>query len=213
MTGSLQNFGNRNGTLHNLSSTAFLANSPSILYMKKIFLFSACALTLAACGGSGSNADSDPNVLMHTDFESIDGWIPTDPNGSLTHEKAHSGKTSIKVDAAREFSLSFSKPFGQLYQSRPNKIKVSAWTFVPDAQGTASLVISINDPAVPDKPLLWQGIELAKESKPFGEWKEVSQTITVPANVSPASKLGIYLWRTGGSRAIYADDFKVTVAD
>ena len=37
--------------------------------MKKIFLFSACALTLAACGGSGSNVDSDPNVLMHTDFE------------------------------------------------------------------------------------------------------------------------------------------------
>jgi hypothetical protein len=180
--------------------------------MKKILLFSACALTLAACGGSGSNVDSDPNVLMHTDFESIDGWIQAE-NGSLNQEKAHSGKTSIKVDAAHEFSLSFSKPFGQLHQSRPNKIKVSAWTFVPDAQGTASLVISINDPAVLDRPLVWQGIELAKESKPFGEWKEVSQTITVPANVGPNCKLGIYLWRTGGSRPIYADDFKVTVAD
>ncbi|GAB3574236.1 carbohydrate binding domain-containing protein [Hymenobacter daeguensis] len=181
--------------------------------MKKIFLFSACALALASCGGSGSDAESDPNVLMHTDFESVDGWLPADLNSTLTHEKAHSGKTSIKVDGAHEYSLAFSKPFGQLHESRPKKIKVSAWTFVPDAQAAASLVISINDPATPDKPVLWQALELGKESKPYGEWKEVSQTITVPANVGPNNKLGFYLWRTSGSRPVYADDFKVTLVE
>lgn len=182
--------------------------------MKKIFLFSACVLGLAACGGSGSDAESDPNVLMHTDFESLDGWLPGDQNGSLTHEKAHSGKASMKVDATHEFSLSFSKPFGQLHESRPKKLKISAWTFVPDAQAMASLIVSISDPSAADgKPVLWEALELGKESKPYGEWKEVSKVITVPANVGPNNKLGIYLWRTGGNRPVYADDFKVTLAE
>jgi ABC-type glycerol-3-phosphate transport system substrate-binding protein len=181
--------------------------------MRKIFLFSACALTLAACGGNGSNSDSDASVLMHTDFEGIDGWLPAEQNGTLTHEKAHSGKTAIKVDGTHEFSISFSKPFGQLHESRPKKVTISAWTFVPDAQAGASLVISISDPNAPNQPVLWQGIELAKESKPYGEWKEISQTITIPATVGPNNKLGIYLWRTAGSRPVYADDFKVTLAE
>jgi len=177
--------------------------------MKKTFLFSVCALALAACGGSST--ENDPNMLMHSDFESVDGWLPAEQSASLTHEKAHSGKTSIKVDPGHDFSLSFSKPFGQLHESKPKKITVSAWTFVPDAQAAASLVISISDPAVPDKPVLWQSIDLTKESKPYGDWKEVKQTITVPATVGPNNKLGIYLWRTGGNRPVYADDIKVTL--
>jgi len=182
--------------------------------MKKFLLFSACVLGLAACGG-GSDAESDPNVLMHTDFESVDGWLPGEQNGgSLNREKAHSGKTSIKVDGTHEFSLSFSKPFGQLHESRPKKLKISAWTFVPDAQSLASIIVSISDPSAPDaKPVLWEALDLGKESKPFGEWKEVSKVITVPANVGPNNKLGIYMWRNSGTKAVYADDFKVTLAD
>lgn len=181
--------------------------------MKKSFLFSACALALAACGGSEPAIDSDPNVLMHTDFEGLDGWLPSDKASTLTQEKAHSGNTSMKVDATHEYSLPFSEPLGLLHKSQPKKITVSAWTFVPDAQAAASLVVSVSDPAAPDKPLLWQAVILSKESKPYGEWKEVSQTIILPANVGPANKLSIYLWRTGGTSPVYADDIKVTLVD
>ena len=181
--------------------------------MKKSFLFSACALALAACGGNESVIDSDPNVLMHTDFEGLDGWLPSDKTRSLTQEKAHSGKTSMRVDATHEYSLSFSEPLGQLHDAQPKKIIVSAWTFVPDAQAAASLVASISNPASPDKPLLWQAIILSKESTPYGEWKEVSQTITVPANVGSANKLSIYLWRTSGTSPVYVDDIKATLVE
>ena len=180
--------------------------------MKKILLFSACALTLAACGGSETDS-SGPNVLMHSDFEGIDGWIPSEQSSTLTREKAHSGKTSIKVDATHEYSLTFSKPLGQLHDSRPKQITVTAWAFLPDAQAAASLVVSINDPAAPDKPLLWQAIDLSKGNKPFGKWKEIDRTITVPANVGSANKLSIYLWRSSGSHPVYVDDITASVAE
>ena len=182
--------------------------------MKKIILFlgATYALGLAGCGSNGTGADAETNVLASTDFESLDGWLPADQAATLTREKVHSGKYAIKVDAAHEYSLGFSKPLGQLHDTKPQKIKVSAWVLVPSAEAQAVLVITLGDPTSPTaKPLLWESLALPSVGTPYGTWKEVSKTVTVPAAAGPASRLGIYLWRTGGSQPSYLDDLRVSV--
>ena len=180
--------------------------------MKKI-LFSLSALValgLAGCGGQ-TDAANDPNVLVNNDFETLAGWLPEPQSATLSREKAHSGRYSIKVDPAHDYSLSFGAPLGQLHETRIKKLKVTAWAFVPTADATASLVTAVSNPSTPDaKPMIWEALELNKPGS-VGKWVEVSKVITLPENTVPTSKLGFYLWRTGGNQPVYLDDLQVTV--
>jgi hypothetical protein len=180
--------------------------------MKKTF-FSVLLLSLAAC--SSNTSDSDPNVLVNSDFESIDGWLPADQSATLTREKAHSGKCAIKVDGGHEYSIGFSKLLGQLHDSKPKELEVKAWAFVPNDKAAASLVIAMDDPTAGPgaKPLMWEGINLKEEAKPYGKWQEITKVFKVPANAGPTNKLGIYLWRNSGDQAVYVDDIKITAVN
>ena len=99
--------------------------------MKKVFfaLGTLATLSFAGCGGK-SDVETDPNLLVNNDFETIAGWLPEGPSATLSRDKAHSGHYSIKVDAAHEYSLTYKAALGQLHDTRIKKINISAWTFV-----------------------------------------------------------------------------------
>lgn len=179
--------------------------------MKKILYSIATVAALGMVSCSKSSDATDANTLVSNDFETLAGWLPDVPkSATLTREKAHSGHYSLKVDAAHEYSLGFSAVLGQLHETRINKIKVSAWVFLPAADAQAALVTAVTDPAAPDKPLLWESLDLSLGKK-VGKWAQVSKVITLPATTAPTNALGLYLWRTSGNQPVYLDDLVVTV--
>ena len=181
--------------------------------MKKLLcsIGALAALTLAGCGGSNESV-IDSNVLVDANFDTLVGWIPEAMSGTLARGKAHSGNYALKVDGTHEYSLGYTAPLGNLSGTRVKKIKVSAWTFLPAAGASATLVVTVGNPATPaEKPVMWEGLSLGKLATP-GKWVEVSKVITLPENILPTYTLGLYLWREGSaSQPIYLDDLRVTI--
>ena len=155
---------------------------------------------------------SDDTVLMHNDFESLTGWLGQAPQPSLTTERAHSGRYSLKVDKATEFSLSYATTMGQLSTSRLTKLKLDAWVFAPSADAGALLVTNFSDGIPTHKALLWNGFDVVKASQQYGEWVHVSQVLDMPAALTADTQLGIYLWRNKGELPTYLDDLTISAA-
>lgn len=178
--------------------------------MRFFTLCGAAALALAFTGcGQQSDTQPDADVLVSNDFETMAGWMPEPQSATLSREQAHSGHYSLKVDAAHEYSMGYSVPLGQLHGTRIKKIKVSAWAFATAPDANASFVVAVNPVAPETKPLLWEGLELGKST--VGKWREVSKELTLPENTTPNNTLVLYLWRTGGDKAVYLDDIRVAL--
>lgn len=183
--------------------------------MKSTFLLSLLlsALALSSCGHH-PDAAADPNLLLSTSFENLANWLTELQSATLTHERAHSGTTSLKVDAAHEFSLTYNNALARLHPTTPRKLKVAAWVWLPNAQAAATLVTTLADPATPGaKPQFWDGLNLNETVKTYGQWMPVSKVITLPANASPAHRLSLYLWRTAGNQPVYLDDLTVSIVE
>ncbi|MBX0292553.1 hypothetical protein K3G63_19070 [Hymenobacter sp. HSC-4F20] len=169
-------------------------------------------LSLAGCGEK--TPANSPDTLVSNDFESLDGWLGDQNTASVTREKAHSGRYSLKVDGSTEYSRTYSNLLGKMHDTRVKKIKVNAWVFVPSAQAGAKLVTVISDTAPDAKPAVWDGLDLGPAVKgQYGKWIEINNELAVPENVSPTSKFVMYLWRTGGPLPVYLDDLNVTAAE
>jgi len=178
--------------------------------MKRTFIFLGVAASFAIVSCNTETNSPDPNVLVDANFDTLAGWIPESMSGTLTREKAHSGKYALKVDGTHEYSLGYIAPLGSLSGTRIKKIKVSAWAFLT-ANTSASLVVTVGNPATPAaKSLMWEGIPLEKSAIP-GKWVAVSKVIILPENILPTYTLGLYLWRTGGTLPVYIDDLRVTI--
>lgn len=175
----------------------------------RVLLLCGLGMLAVACG-SNKAAATAADVLVSNDFESLAGWLGATPNPSLTDEKAHSGRYSIKVDDSIAYSLGFASTLGALHDTRVKRIKVTAWVFVPNAQGAALLVTHAGD-APNVKPLLWDGFDVTKAvAGSYGRWVEISKVMELPAGVTAATSIGFYLWRTGGHQPVYLDDLTVT---
>lgn len=144
---------------------------------------------------------------MTTNFETLYGWLPAPQSDLLSREQAHSGTYSIKVDPQHEYSLTYRAALGALHDTRISKMKVSAWVFVPDAQAQATLVVAIAGQGAKPENLLWEGITLQQEvAGEYGRWVKISRKLTLPAEADATNQLSIYLWRTGGDKAVFLDD-------
>ncbi|MBF9143083.1 hypothetical protein [Hymenobacter properus] len=178
--------------------------------------YSFLALVLAACGHATS--EKPAGYMAGNDFESVAGWTNgCDVPPSLTTSKAHSGRYSVKVGPAAEYSLGYSSVASKLSTTRFSKLKIKAWVNVPNDKSAATLVVEV-DPATtaPDqKPLLWKGLELAKTAGGYNKWVEVEQTVDMPATITPESQLKVYMWRgaNAGAEDIYLDDIELLNAD
>ncbi|MBO0360897.1 carbohydrate binding domain-containing protein [Hymenobacter sp. BT186] len=178
--------------------------------MKKL-LYASLTLCLAACGDKAATIPA--NQLAGNDFESIEGWVGDNTPASLTKENAHSGRYSIKVDPAIEYSMGYSNLLGKLSASKLRKIKIKAWVYLPKGTTDAMLVTSVVDPADPSKPVLWDGFKLADQVKADSKWTEVEKEITLPDNISYTQKLGVYLWRTAAQGPAFMDDVIIEKAE
>jgi len=168
-------------------------------------------VSLASCGGESTTA-TPANQVCSNNFDSVDGWMGDTPTPWLTKEKAHSGTYSISVRPGVDYSLGYGNILGKMSATRPEKLKLTGWVFVPSAQASAQLVVEIKDPAkTTDNGLLWQGIDLKKEVKKFNEWQQVEKVITIPANANATSVFKMYLWRSDSNLPVYLDDLTLTL--
>lgn len=166
-------------------------------------------VSLASCGSEKTSAPA-LNQLCSNGFESVDGWMGNTPTPSLTKEKAHSGAYSVLVKPGVDYSMGYENTLGKMSVSRPKKLKVTGWVFLPNPQAGARLVVEIKDPAkATDNTLMWQGIDLKREVKKFNEWQQIEKTITIPTNTDATSTFKMYLWRSDSSLPVYLDDVAV----
>ncbi len=172
--------------------------------VKNVF-FALSLLALTACGGESETVDK--NVLMHTDFDSLNGWIPASP--SLTKERAHSGQYSLKVDKGQEFSLTYSAALGQLSSSRIRSIRVDAWVYLTNKDAKARWGV-ITKEVAGGKDLSSDGFDLQSQVKEFGKWTKVSQEFKLPAEATYTSQLVMFMWGPGLNVPVFVDDMQVT---
>ena len=168
-------------------------------------------VALASCGGDSTSTPA--NVVTSNDFESLSGWVDYQ-NTSLTKEKAHSGSYSIMVRPGIDYGLGYNNIMGKMSASRPTKLKLTAWAYVPSDKASAKIVIEIRDPSRPnDAALLWQGIDLNKEVKKFNDWQQIEKSIAIPPAATAASIFKMYLWSGGSPQPVYLDDVKLELGE
>jgi hypothetical protein len=170
-------------------------------------------LLTTGCSGRAESDDEDTSkVFASNSFEALAGWLGTAPQPSLTKEKAHTGQYALKVDGATPYSLNYNNTLGQMSEVRLTKLKVSAWVLVPNAESRAVLVTHIGDAPPATKALLWDGFDVVRASKKYGEWVHVSRVLAVPAEATADTNIGLYLWCNQGTGATYIDDVIISEA-
>lgn len=171
-------------------------------------LLTAC---LASCGNDQTTTPA--NASVYNDFESLAGWIPPEALASLSKEKAHSGLYSVAVRPGIEYSLGYSNTLGQMSETRPRHLKLSAWVFVPAAQlASAQLIAELTNPRPPAAgTLVKQTVDFKKEITKFGAWQHVEKVIDIPPTATANSVFKLYLWRAGSGQPVYLDDVALSL--
>jgi hypothetical protein len=174
--------------------------------MKKAVLLSLMSC-LFACSKS-ENLSED--AIARNDFEMLDGWGGCS-SPSLTKERAHSGKYSVKVDKDVEFSLGFDKVIWELVPNKPKKLKLTTWVYLPSAEGKAILGFNLINENNQDAG--GASIKLEEEVKEYKEWVKIERTIDVPKEVTQNYKVRSFLWRASASVPVYMDDMTIEVIE
>ncbi len=147
------------------------------------------------------------NRITFNNFESLEGWIPA--TATLSTEKAHSGRFAVKVDAQNEYGVGYHNLLGNVSPTRLKTLQLNLWALRTGNEAKAVVVVTVSDPADPNKPVFWQALDLAVEVKTFNRWTEVHRTFTLPGNINATQKLAVYLWRGAGSQPVYIDDLEL----
>lgn len=170
-------------------------------------------LTTAACAGlsgcsSTETTELPKNLVSHNDFESVEGWMPAPP--SLTTEKAHSGRFSLRVGGNTDYSLTYTNSLSNVSPTRLQKLDVSGWAMLPAKGSTAKLVVEIKNPADATQGVFWETIDLPEQVKELNKWTEVKKSFTMPATLEPTYELRVYLWRGASPTPAFLDDLIIT---
>lgn len=157
------------------------------------------------------NRHSPDKILVENNFDGLQGWGLE--HASITSERAHSGKYSIKVDPNLEYSLAFNQILGTLTNKTPKQLKVEMWAYIPSENAKASFVCTLADPKSNENKF-WQGFNLVDKTKDYREWVKITKRLELPENVTSSDKLNCYLWRPGPSEeVVYIDDLKITILE
>lgn len=147
---------------------------------------------------------------IRQDFENLRGWISPDKAASLTTERAHSGKFSIKTGPEIEYSLGYGINMGQLSATKPRKIHVEAWAWVPNAKNTTALIVQIGNAT---KTIMWEGISLSNKVGAYGKWQKIETDLMLSPEITSEDGLSVYLWRHNETESVYLDDLVITEAE
>lgn len=173
-------------------------------------LLAGTGLLLASCSGKDDNVKG--NLVTRNDFEAVLGW-GGNADVSVTSEKAHSGKYSVKVGPQNEYGYTYVNTLGNMSTAKTKAITVSAWVWMPNNQQAATLALSVTRSPEQGASLFYGGIDLSKAVTKYNSWQKVSQTFTMPDTVRSMNQLKCYLWRTAANDNVYADDITISVND
>ena len=182
-------------------------NNSNVAFFRTGLFALVAAAALGSCRGSGS-ADDPINLLAGNDFETMEGWVGDYAFPALTEEKAHSGRFSVRVGPGVDYSNGYSNQLIKLSPIKMDKVRIRGWVFLPRESVPAVLVTQVTDLGV-EKPLLWQGLELAKATSARNKWVPIETVVTLPADSKRTSKLSVFLWSAGSSSPVYLDDLQV----
>lgn len=189
---------------HSLSTLAGTSWWPS-----RYLASSLAVVLLASCNYQRAYPPVREHQVFFNDFENLAGWLP-EPAPSLTTERAHSGRYSVKVDPEHPFSITYHLKLGDTFSMRPRRMRLSAWAWVEDSSDDAQLTFSMsaaNDPQ--EKSKLYTQAFLAN-NWPYKRWTQISRDIDLPPEVSSQAVIAVYLWLNGAPHTVYTDDWELT---
>lgn len=180
-----------------------------LLCMKASFLKLWLPVGLLNIGGCDRIAAfrTPSTAVTHNDFETVEGWYP--PTPSLTTERAHSGRFSVKVDPAIEYGASYTNPLSRVSSQPVRRLRVSAWALRVGQGSQAALVVQVLNPSGTGQQPYWQSLDVSQGVMTFNRWTKVKKTFELPAGLAPTHELRVYLWRTGGTQPVYLDDLEL----
>jgi hypothetical protein len=162
----------------------------------------------AACTRSDKPEAALANLVAKNDFESVEGWGVT--SASLTTDKAHSGRYSVKVDPGIEYSIGYRNTLLRVSDIRIKKLHVHGWVRLSSFKAKAVIVVQITNPAKNNEQVYWQALDVRAEVKTINRWTQVDQDFDLPDTVSANHELHVYMWRTGPDDTTYLDDLEIT---
>jgi hypothetical protein len=163
---------------------------------------------LSACQSNpnpASRGTEDPAVLTTADFEQSIGWGDADP-GSLTTEKAHSGRWSVRVKPEVPFSYTYARTLGDMSTTPLTRMVLEGWALRVAAGSTARLVVQVNTSPTDDTKVFYTAFPVEQAVTKFGEWTAVSVPISLPTSAAGTNKIKVYLWNDQATTATYLDD-------
>ena len=171
-------------------------------------------LTLAGCHYKQVYPAVRQHRVFFNDFEQLAGWLPA-PAPTLTTERAHSGRYSVRVDAEHPFSITYRLKVGEHFSMRPRRMRLSAWVWMESSRDDAQLVFTMGVPGntdPQDKSKLYVPIYLLDNwpTWPFKRWTQVNRDVDLPPELSSKAEIAIYLWYGGASHPVFTDDWELT---
>lgn len=177
--------------------------------LMRFFLLSAPLLgLLAACQPAATAPTSTatgPDVLTTADFEQSIGWGDADGK-SLTTDKAHSGRWSVRVQPDVPYGYTYARPLGELSTTPMLRLQLDAWALRVSAGSTAQLVVQVVASKTDETNVFYYALPLATAVPTFGEWTAVHVPINLPTTASGDNRLKVYLWNGTATSPTYLDD-------
>lgn len=168
------------------------------------------ALALSQCHPRNGEEDVREHVVFANDFEQMAGWLPA-TDSSLTTERAHSGRYSVKVDQKHPFSATYRLTLSDGFTKRPRRLRLSAWTWVDGPMEEARLIFILNPPnANAGAPAIFSTHLFLADNWPYRRWTYLSRDINLPPEISSQTQIVVFLWEFGAQHPVYADDWKLT---
>ncbi|UOQ73508.1 hypothetical protein [Hymenobacter cellulosilyticus] len=164
---------------------------------------------LTACNSGPSTTATDS--LLANDFEASAGWGDVQ-EGSLTTDKAHSGRWSIQTNPSIPFSYTYVRQLGRLDPKLTRSYQLKGWAMRTSTGSTGSLVVQVNKSSTDTTKVFYGALPIGDAVKSFNKWEAISLPFQLPASAAAENVVKIYLWGDKATAPTYLDDLELTAA-
>jgi hypothetical protein len=140
------------------------------------------------------------NHIETMNFDNLKSW---GFNGTLTDEKARSGRWATFVDSTHEYSLTYERLQQELLDKGYKKVEFSAWVKNDNPVHDIKAVLTLDSPTGVN--YRWQGAAIdSATSIDENGWKKVSVSMELMKEV-PEAHLKAYFWSPKKEKLIIDD--------
>jgi len=141
------------------------------------------------------------NTLEFPDSSGI--WINTQYTDTAF---SHSGNKAALTDSLNPYGLGVEMKFPEAVKNHNADILLTGFILSDTIAPDALYVVTVENKG---EIAFWQGVPLSKLLKEKRKWFAFSDSIVVPADVTRAGKLKIYLWNAGRQSRVLVDDLSI----